>query len=207
MKPSLRTLVLASLLAFAQASSPAMAGEADSSTAATPMQPAPSGNARQQGERAITSLLEQLRKEDDPARAEALRSRLTTAWTAAGPASAQALLKEAARAQADGLIDTARRLYDLVVRRWPQYEDGHFRRALFLWQLEKDDAALAELDDLLARNPDYFPALVLRIHILRRARRLREALRACDRLRVISPRWDAWHNRCRRMRLKVRRDA
>ncbi len=161
---------------------------------------------REHGKATIKALLEKLKTARDPARAKALRERLMRAWTASGPASAQALLKEAARAQADGLIGTARQLYDMVAKRWPEYEDAHFRRAYFLWQLGRHEAALAVLDGLLKRSPGYFPALVLRIHILRAEKRWREALKACRRLKTIAPLWEEWEKRCRRMELRVQRD-
>jgi len=152
-------------------------------------------------------LLTELKKADDPTRAKTLREKLQRLWIEQGPISAQVLLKEAARAQADGLVDTARALLDLVVKRWPDYAEGRFRRAFLLWQLNETESALAETDAILRRMPAHFPALVLKVRILLMAKREKEALRACKRLLAEYPHWQEMRQRCARIRWRLEQET
>jgi len=159
----------------------------------------------QQGKTA--RLLEQLQTEKDPQAAKALRDRLIEAWIAEGPVSAQVLLKVAARAQADGLVETAQRLLDLTVRRWPDYAEARFRRAFLLWQRGRDDEALAELNALLARRPLHFPALTLKVRILLSAERTKEAAAACEKVTRAFPHWREMKRRCRRLQWRLEQET
>ena len=161
----------------------------------------------QHDRRTIATLLRQLKETRDADRAEVLRKKLLAAWLASGTASARALLQQAARAQADGLTELAERLLNLVVKRWPDYEEGRFRRAFLRWQLGREQAALADVDAILARNPDHFPSLVLKVRILSDAERLKEAVQACRQLLMRFPHWREMRQRCQRLQLRLEREA
>ena len=167
---------------------------------------AASAGAEQQKPQA-QALLERLRTTGDPAQAEKLREKLRKAWLAQGSASAQVLLAEAARAQADGLVETAGRLLDLVVKRWPDYLAGRFRRAVLLWQRGREEAALAELDAILKRQPAYFPAAMLKVRLLEERWDFGRALRACRKAQRQFPAWQTLQRRCRGLQWRVEQDA
>ena len=152
-------------------------------------------------------LLEQLKRTDDPLRAQALREKLHKAWIAAGPVSAQVLLKEAAQAQAAGLRDTALKLLRLVTRRWPDYAEGHYRLAFFLWQTGDTRAALEALDRLLKAQPDHFPALSLKVRLLLESRQEKKALAACRALTQRFANWREMRRRCERLRWRLEQDV
>ncbi|GEM_PF-6274847 len=158
-------------------------------------------------DRATTSaahqLLRQLKQERDPARAAALREKLQKAWIAAGPISAQVLLKQAESAQAAGLLGTAEELLRLAVRRWPDYAEARFRLAFFLWQTQRPQQALSMLDELLQRQPDHFPALLLRVRLLRALEDNEQALHACRTLLQRFPHWREMQQRCQRLQWRV----
>ncbi len=168
-----------------------------------------SGNAMAslQGRGEADRLLDRLRTEKDPRAAKALREKLIEAWLAEGPVSAQVLLKEAARAQADGLVETAQRLLDLAVRRWPDYAEARFRRAFLLWQRGRETQALAELDALLARQRMHFPALTLKVRILLSAERVKEAAAACEKVARTFPHWQEMKRRCQRLRWRLEQET
>ncbi len=154
-----------------------------------------------------TTLLKKLQTEKDQETAEKLRRKLIRAWIEQGPVSAQVLLKEAARAQADGLVETAQKLLDLAVKRWPDYAEARFRRAFLLWQRGRDAEALAEIDALLARQPLHFPALTLKVRILLAAERLKEAAAACERVTKAFPYWQEMKQRCERLHWRLEQET
>ena len=151
----------------------------------------------------VATLLKRLQAEKDPQAAEALRERIIRLWIAEGTASAQVLLQEAARAQADGLVETAQRLLDLAVRRWPDYAEARFRRAFLLWQRGRDEQALAEAEALLVRHPLHFPALALKMRILLAAERFEEAAAACEKIMQAFPHWQEMKRRCQRLQWRL----
>ena len=155
----------------------------------------------------VAALLSRLQREADPAQAEKLRERLRRAWLAQGTASARVLLAEAARAQADGLVETAGRLLDLVVKRWPDYLAGRFRRAVLLWQQGRKEAALAELNAILTRQPAHFPAAMLKLRLLEEQRDFKEALKVCRATQRQFPAWRALQRRCRGLQWRVEQDV
>ena len=155
----------------------------------------------------VAALLAELKRETDPLKAEKLRARLRRAWLKQGTASARLLLAEAARAQGDGLVETARRLLDLVARRWPGYVTGRFRRALLLWQRGNDKAALAELDAVLKRQPAYFPAAMVKMRLLEDRRDFPGALKLCRETLRRFPAWRTLRQRCIRLQWRVEQDA
>ena len=151
----------------------------------------------------VQELLERLKKVEDPALAEKLRDQVQQAWIAEGPMSAQVLLKEAASAQAAGLVETAEKLLRLAVRRWPDYAEARYRLAFLLWQTDRTAAALRALDALLARKPDHFPALALKVRLLMERKQPKRALEACARLRQRFPHWREVQRRCERLQWRV----
>ena len=209
---STMSLLLACILAVMPESfaggAPATTPAPEGTGSSAPMPPVPPALPDERPDaRTIATLLRQLKQTRDPDRAEILRKRLLMAWLAAGSASARALLQQAARAQADGLTELAERLLNLVVKRWPDYEEGRLRRAFLRWQLGRREAALADLDAILARNPDHFPSLVLKVRILGDAERLKEAVRACRQLLERFPHWREMRHRCQRLQLRLEREA
>ena len=153
------------------------------------------------------ALLKQLQTEKDEKVAKRLREKLIRTWIEQGPVSAQVLLKEAARAQADGLVETAQKLLDLAVKRWPDYAEARFRRAFLLWQRGRDAEALAEVDALLTRQPLHFPALTLKVRILLAVERLKEAAAACERVTQAFPHWREMKQRCERLRWRLEQET
>ncbi len=152
-------------------------------------------------------LVQQLKKTTDPEQAERLRERLQRAWLDAGPTSAQVLLKQAARAQGAGLVDTAEQLLRLTVRRWPDYAEARYRLAFLLWQRGRTDAALHQLDRLLARQPEHFPAASLRVRLLLEQQQPKQALAACRALLHVYPNWQEMRRRCQRLHWRLEQDA
>ena len=155
----------------------------------------------------VAALLALAQRETDPARAEKLREMLRRAWHAQGTASARLLLAEATRAQADGLVETAQQLLDLVVARWPDYLAGRFRRAVLLWQRGREEAALAELNATLKRQPAFYPAAMLKVRLLEERKDYRGALKTCRTLLRHFPVWKKWQRRCQRLQWRVEQDA
>ena len=155
----------------------------------------------------VATLLGKLKRETDPARVEKLREKLRRAWLAQGTASARLLLAEAARAQADGLVETAQQLLNLVVARWPDYLAGRFRRAVLLWQRGRDEAALAELDAILKRQPAFFPAAMLKMRLLAERKEFPAALKTCRALLRHFPAWKTLLRRCDSLQWRVEQDV
>ncbi len=163
--------------------------------------------ARGEPSHSARELLAALRAAPTAQEAERLARRLRRLWLEQGPVSAVVIMVQARRAADAGYAELAMRQLDLVVARWPDFAEGWHARAVLRWRMGDAAGALRDVTRALKANDAHFVALALKVRLLRDMGREREALRACERLRLIHPRWRAMRDACRGLRLRIERDA
>ena len=106
-------------------------------------------------------------------------------WTQSGREDIDALMEEARQHMGSGRHDDALERLDEVVRRAPDFAEGWNRRATLHYMMRAFDRSLADIDEVLKREPRHFGALAGRgmIHVEREEWRAalqayRDALRA-----------------------------
>lgn len=113
------------------------------------------------GERgySLDTLFEALKIAPDAASAKAIESRIWAAWTVSDSDTCNLLMARVKAAAEDKDYDLAIRLLDAVIELKPDYVEAWNRRAT-VYYLKKDYAhSLADIREVLAREPRHFGAL------------------------------------------------
>lgn len=158
---------------------------------ATPDGAKPRGDAQrpERGERTYTldTLFEALKIAPDDASAKAIEDRIWALWMVSGSDTCN-LLMSRAKTAADGQdYGLAIKLLDAVVELRPDYVEGWNRRAT-VYYLQKDYShSLADIRQVLAREPRHFGALSGLGAILQEIGDDRHALEAYRRALAIDP--------------------
>lgn len=158
---------------------------------ATPDWAKPRGDAQrpERGERTYTldTLFEALKIAPDDASAKAIEDRIWALWMVSGSDTCN-LLMSRAKTAADGQdYGLAIKLLDAVVELRPDYVEGWNRRAT-VYYLQKDYShSLADIRQVLAREPRHFGALSGLGAILQEIGDDRHALEAYRRALAIDP--------------------
>lgn len=197
--------------------SPAGAGEA-ARTASVPAQNAPTpqlrpdlpqppkdlrGPTRLDQERGLDFLLGALKAAPDESSARHVEHRIWALWSATRSDTTQLLMARANVAIAAKQYDLALQLLDSVVRLSPDYLEGWNRRASVYYLQDRYTEALADLQQVLSREPRHFGALGGLGYIMREIGDERRALIALRRALEIDPHLDKVPELVRRLQEKV----
>ncbi len=124
---------------------------------------------------------------EDAPEAQAVAKAVLRLWSRSGSASADFLIVQAARALKAGDAQTALRILDLVVWRWPAFAEGWRRRALARHAAGDPEGALEDLNETLAREPRHFRALFMKGVVLEELKRPAEAAAAYEEALSVYP--------------------
>jgi tetratricopeptide (TPR) repeat protein len=114
------------------------------------------------------TLLGQLAQSQTSAEAQALSGQIWQIWLTAPDEAAQAVLDAAmARRQAQDFLGAISEL-DRLIEGWPDYAEGWNQRATMYYVIGAFEASLADVDEVLAREPRHFGALSGKAVILAR---------------------------------------
>lgn len=105
------------------------------------------------------ALYAQLRVAPSPAKAQDLSAALWQIWLDAPDARAQTLLDQGIALNRLGARDEAREVLGRLIDYCPDYAEGYNQRAYAAFLAQDFDAALADLDRTLAREPRHLGAL------------------------------------------------
>lgn len=158
---------------------------------ARPDMPAPPDNlqapTRHDKERGIDFLLGALKAAPDEQSARHVERRIWALWATTPSDTAKLLTARANIAIAAKQYDTALKLLDVVVRLRPDYLEGWNRRAAVYYIQDRYEEALADLQQILSREPRHFGALAGLGIIMREIGDERRALIALRRAMEIDP--------------------
>ncbi|WP_341211509.1 hypothetical protein [uncultured Limimaricola sp.] len=144
--------------------------------------PAPPDHAEE-----IAGLLDRLAQAGDPLQAQRLMNALWELWLDAPDAEAQDLLDRAMDLREAGQGAEAMALLDQLIEDCPDYAEGWNQRAFIHYLQAAHEAALADLDAALARQPDHVGALSGRALALMGLGRDADARRALERALAHNP--------------------
>jgi tetratricopeptide (TPR) repeat protein len=141
------------------------------------------------GERtfSLDTLFDALKIAPDPESAKAIEERIWAVWVVSGSDTCNLLMGRVKEAADDKDYDLAIKLLDAVIALKPDYAEAWNRRAT-VYYLEKDyGRALADIGEVLAREPRHFGALSGLGLILQEIGDDKHALEAYSRALAIDP--------------------
>jgi tetratricopeptide (TPR) repeat protein len=153
---------------------------------ASPAEPSPAEPKAERG-RSIDFLFEALKAAPDAETAKLIENRIWALWFTSGSDTADLLMTRVKQAMEANDADLALRLLDSIIELKPEYAEAWNRRAT-LYFTKKDYAhALADISQVLAREPRHFGALTGLGMILQDMGEDKRALEAFRRALEIDP--------------------
>jgi tetratricopeptide (TPR) repeat protein len=153
---------------------------------ASPAEPSPAEPKAERG-RSIDFLFEALKTAPDAETAKLIENRIWALWFTSGSDTADLLMTRVKQAMEANDADLALRLLDAIIALNPEYAEAWNRRAT-LYFTKKDYAhALADISQVLAREPRHFGALTGLGMILQDMGEDKRALEAFRRALEIDP--------------------
>ena len=139
---------------------------------AEPVRDPPAAAAEAERRAVLETLYAALAASGGSAEAQAVADRIWQVWFMAPDAEAQALLDRALERRRYGDFDASIAVLDRLIAGWPAYAEGWNQRATLFYLQERYEASLADVVEVLAREPRHFGALAGRaIILLRQGRR------------------------------------
>jgi tetratricopeptide (TPR) repeat protein len=144
----------------------------------------------QKGDRGhnIDFLFQALKVAPDDESAKLIEGRIWALWMASGSDTADLLMSRARAASEGKDVDLAIRLIDAIVEIRPDYVEAWNRRATLYFAKKDYGRALADLSQVLAREPRHFGALTGLGTILQEIGDDKRALQAYRRALAVHPR-------------------
>jgi tetratricopeptide (TPR) repeat protein len=106
----------------------------------------------------LDGLFAQLR-DAPPERTDMIEAEITNLWENSGSAAMDLLMRRGNDALQDGAPDLALDHFSALVDHAPDYAQGYFARATAYYLLDMTGPALADLGEVLAREPRHFEAM------------------------------------------------
>jgi tetratricopeptide (TPR) repeat protein len=107
----------------------------------------------------LKDLFERLKTAATPEVAAPLESEIWTIWAKSGDTDLDQVLEVGSRAMALGDTATALKIFDVVVRKAPDFAEGWNKRATVHYMMGNYEASLADIDRTLELEPHHFGAL------------------------------------------------
>lgn len=123
----------------------------------------------------LDRLMDQLKKEVDPAKARLIEKRIWAAWSQSGSASVDLLMQWSQEAMGDKRWGKALDLLDQVIVLAPQYSEGWNRRAIVHFMTKEYGQSLSDIEQVLRYEPRHFGALAGMAQILNQTKQQRKA--------------------------------
>ena len=107
----------------------------------------------------LKGLFEQLKAAPSPEAAAPLEAEIWTIWAESGNADLDKVFEVGSHAMALGDTATALKIFDVVVRKAPDFAEGWNKRATVHYMMGNYEASLADIDRTLELEPHHFGAL------------------------------------------------
>ena len=159
----------------------------------------------QRGDRTknLDFLFEALKIAPDAASAKHVEDRIWALWSASGSDTANLLMTRVKAATEAQNVDLALKLLDAVVEVKPDYVEGWNRRATLYYMKKELGRSLADLRQVLAREPRHFGAMSGLGLIMQELGEDRRALEVYKRLIAIHPHMQRIPDLLKTLKLKV----
>ncbi|WP_137131582.1 hypothetical protein [Rhizobium sp. FY34] len=174
----LPSLILVSVLV----ASASMAQDAPTTTG-------PSGNtvSAPQTPKTQAMLLDALKRERDPDKARSIANQIRSNWTDSGSATVNLLMQWANGSIEEKKNGAALDFLDQVTLLQPDYPEGWNRRATLHFTMGDARKSMADIHQVLLREPRYFPAIAGLATIFTQAGEDEMALKAWERFLAVYP--------------------
>ncbi len=107
----------------------------------------------------LNGLFERLKTAPSPEAAAPVEAEIWTIWAESGDADLDQVFEVGSRAMALGDTATALKIFDVVVRKAPDFAEGWNKRATVHYMMGNYEASLADIDRTLELEPHHFGAL------------------------------------------------
>jgi tetratricopeptide (TPR) repeat protein len=135
-------------------------GGPDGGAERSPPLPEEAAGRASDGSKAVDELLARLAKAQDPRAAKRIASAVQALWMRSGSDTVDLLTARSAEAQRAKKLDMAIKLMDEAVGMRPDFTEGWNRRATLHFLGKDFDEAMADLHEVLIREPRHFGAWV-----------------------------------------------
>ncbi|WP_182085356.1 hypothetical protein [Aureimonas sp. ME7] len=187
MRAFLRFLIpIAAVIAFLGGAPSLRAEEAVSPDVSGDAAEKPPAAAESRSER-LDRLFGELRREGDAQKAGALAEQIQTTWNESGSATIDLLMLRSAQAIAKKDAGAAMDLLDQAIVLQPDFAEGWNRRATLNYTQNRYGLSIADVGEVLKREPRHFGALMGLGAMLEELGRRREALDAYGRALAVYP--------------------
>ena len=143
-----------------------------------------------QNDSRLFTLFQVLQTTDNPAQAAFAQRRIWSIWFQHPDPEIQETLAAGERALGDGRLELAVDRFSEVIRRTPDFAEGWNRRATAYYAQRRYRRSLADVAEVLTREPRHFGALAGRGLCLQALGRTREAIAAYRAALEINPHMD-----------------
>ncbi len=151
----------------------------------------------------LDGLLARLYLAGEAPEAEVIARNVRELWAESGSPTADLLVLQAGKALKGNDAETALRILDLVVRRWPDYVEAWNRRAGTRYMMGDVRGALKDLDHVLELEPRHFEALFMKGAILEELKRPKKAMAAYEEALSVWPGMKPAKEALHRLRLEL----
>jgi tetratricopeptide (TPR) repeat protein len=176
-------------LILAAAFSASFAVAQDAPTVTGPTSPGPSAPAvpAASPQKTQAMLLDGLKRERDPEKAREIANQLLANWNDSGSATVNLLMQWANTAIGDKKNGAALDFLDRVTLLQPDYPEGWNRRATLHFTMGDARKSMADIHQVLLREPRYFPAIAGMATIFTQSGEDELALKAWERFLSVYP--------------------
>jgi tetratricopeptide (TPR) repeat protein len=138
---------------------------------------------------ARADLYARLAASTDADETEGLVVLLIGTYAQSGSDTGDLLLQRARKAMGDKEYDDAEKILDSTIALLPDWAEGWNARATLRYLDDDYDGSMADIAEVLKREPRHLGALLGMSHILEARDKKEQALKVCERVLAIAPHW------------------
>ena len=138
---------------------------------------------------ARADLYARLAASTDADETEGLVGLLVGTYAQSGSDTGDLLLQRARKAMGEKEYDAAEKILDSTVALLPDWAEGWNARATLRYLDDDYDGSMADIAEVLKREPRHLGALLGMSHILEARDKKEQALKVCERVLAIAPHW------------------
>ena len=110
-------------------------------------------------------------------------------YAQSGSDTGDLLLQRARKAMGEKEYDAAEKILDSTIALLPDWAEGWNARATLRYLDDDYDGSMADIAEVLKREPRHLGALLGMSHILEARDKKEQALKVCERVLAIAPHW------------------
>jgi tetratricopeptide (TPR) repeat protein len=152
---------------------------------------------------ARADLYARLSASTDADETEGLVGLLIGTYAQSGSDTGDLLLQRARKAMGEKEYDAAEKILDSTVAVLPDWAEGWNARATLRYLDDDYDGSMADIAEVLKREPRHLGALLGMSHILEARDKKEQALKVCERVLAIAPHWRSAEKTAERLKAAI----